>query len=59
MIKTKTQIWEAFDKKRNKVEILIEAMDYMQQHNDRSKTDCVALVLGYRNDGNGSYIRND
>lgn len=44
---TLDELNELYNKKRNKVEILWEALDYMQQYNGRSKVDCVALALGY------------
>jgi len=36
-----------FNKKRDKVAILWDALDYMQQYNGRSKTDCIAIAMGY------------
>ena len=30
-------------------EVLWEAMDYMQQHNGRSRFTCLALAMGYEN----------
>jgi hypothetical protein len=32
-----------------KVQILTYALDYMQQHSGRSKSDCIAMALGYVN----------
>jgi len=34
---------------RKKVEILYEAIDYMQSYNGRSKILCIALAMGYEN----------
>jgi|TARA_R110000851_G_scaffold131429_1_gene265312 hypothetical protein len=31
------------------IEVLYEALDYMQQYNGRSKTLCIAMALGYEN----------
>ena len=31
----------------SKVKILLEAMEYMQQYNGRSKSECIALSMGY------------
>ena len=46
-----------FNKKRNKVDILIDALDEMQAYNGRSKTDCIALAMGfeYTSDENGNH----
>lgn len=35
--------------KDKKIETLMEALDYMQQYNGRSKFNCIALALGYEN----------
>ena len=43
---TPDQIWAMFQKKRNKVEILMEALDYMQQWNGRTKIQCIGLAMG-------------
>ncbi len=32
------------------VPILYDALDFMQQHNSRSKVRCIALAMGYKND---------
>ena len=31
------------------IEVLVGALDYMQQHNGKSKTMCIALAMGYKN----------
>lgn len=51
MMKTKEllsdqQIWDMFEKKKNKVELLFESLDYMQQYNGRSKLCCIGLAMG-------------
>ena len=59
-IKTSKEIMEEFEKKRNKVDILWEALDWMQSYNGRSKTDCVAFAMGYEiniNDSNCNTYR--
>lgn len=33
--------------KDNKIDILYEALDYMQSYNGRSRLDCVALAMGF------------
>jgi hypothetical protein len=43
---TEQKIWEMFQVKRNKVDILLEALDYMQQWNGRSKWQCIGLAMG-------------
>ncbi len=35
--------------KDKKIEILYEAMDYMQAYNGRSKFLCIAMVMGFAN----------
>ncbi len=32
-----------------KVNILYNALDYMSQYNDRSKSECISLAMGYTN----------
>jgi hypothetical protein len=34
---------------KEKIVILTEALDYMQQANWRSKSDCILLAMGYKN----------
>jgi len=43
---TEQKIWEMFNKKRNKVNILLEALDFMQQYNGRSPMQCIGLAMG-------------
>lgn len=43
-------IHNIFNKKRNKIAILFEALDFMQAYNGRSVTERVALAMGYSND---------
>ena len=42
---TTKEVWEIFKKKRNKVAILFEALNFMQSYNGRSIIDCVALAM--------------
>lgn len=48
---TSAHITKEFNKltKDKKIEVLIEALDYMQQYNGRSKTLCIAMAMGYDN----------
>jgi len=48
---TETQIRKEFSKfsKNKQIEILWDALDYMQQYNGRSRFLCVALAMGYDN----------
>lgn len=48
---TETEIRTIFAKlsKTKKIEILWEALNYMQQYNGRSRFKCVALAMGYEN----------
>lgn len=43
---TISQCWELFEKKRNKVNILLNALDHMEHSSKRSVTECVALAMG-------------
>ena len=45
------QIQEEFNSLPNhqKIEMLWEALDYMQQYNGRSRFTCLALAMGYEN----------
>jgi hypothetical protein len=43
---TEQKIWEMFQAKRNKVDILLEALEYMQQWNGRSTYQCIGLAMG-------------
>ena len=36
-------------KKDEKIDILYEALDYMQQYNGRSRFTCIAMAMGYEN----------
>ena len=38
-------VWERFEKKRNKVDILFQAIGYMQQYNGRTVKECVELAM--------------
>lgn len=54
---TYQELCTLFDKKRNKVDIMMDALDYMQQHNGRTKIDCIALALGYEDiEGDNDYF---
>jgi len=48
---TSTQISTEYEKLtlRAKIGVLMEALDYMQQHNGRSKFLCIAMAMGYDN----------
>jgi hypothetical protein len=35
--------------KDERIEVLYEALDFMQQHNSRSRFLCIAMALGYEN----------
>ena len=35
--------------KDKKIEVLYEALDFMQQHNSRSRFLCIAMAMGYEN----------
>ena len=43
----------------NKNNVLYEALDFMHQYNGRSKTDCIALAMGYEiiDDENNIYLK--
>ena len=45
------QIQEEFTRLPNhqKIEVLYEALDFMQQYNGRTRFMCVALAMGYEN----------
>ena len=43
---TKKEVLEMFQMKHNKVDILWDALDCMQQYNGRTKIECVALAMG-------------
>ncbi len=47
---TQTEILAKFEKKRNKVDIMWEALDYMNQYNGRTPTECVGLAMGLTNE---------
>lgn len=46
---TMDEISEQFSKKRDKVSLLWDALDYMQQYNGRTRWQCVAMAMGYDN----------
>lgn len=48
---TNIEIEREFNKltRIRKLEILWQALDYMQQYNGRSKMLCIALAMGYNN----------
>jgi hypothetical protein len=48
---TTNQILTKYEKLslKKKIEVLDEALDYMQQYNGRSKLKCIALAIGYDN----------
>lgn len=48
---SREEVWNLFNKKCNKVDILMEALDYMQQYNGRSKICCIALAMGVDYEG--------
>lgn len=49
---TADQISDKYNKLslNKKNEILYEAIDVMQQYNGRSRFDCIAIAMGYRNE---------
>lgn len=55
---TKQAIIDKFEKlsKPKKVEVLFDAIEYMQQYNGRSVRTCICLAMGYKmncdDDGN-------
>ena len=53
-----TQFLELSAKKQ--AVILWDALDYMQQHNSRTRFDCIAMALGYSNQEgeDDTYIKN-
>ena len=57
MSKKALSIEEEFNKKRNKVEILFEALDIMQQYNGRSVWYCIALAMGYETDDGVNFYK--
>lgn len=46
---TTEQVTDKFDKLSNKkkVNVLFDAIDYMQQYNGRSISECICLAMGY------------
>lgn len=44
---------------RKKVEILEEAIDHMRFYNGRSKIDCIAFAMGYQQDNDGNYVKDE
>lgn len=54
---TTDQVICKFDKLSNakKVEVLFDAIDYMQQYNGRTISTCICLAMGYE----GNYDKND
>ena len=42
---TKQEVADLFERKRNKVDILWEALGEMQSYNGRSKLECIALAM--------------
>ena len=53
---TNSQIENQFYKltKNKQIEVLNDAIDYMQQYNGRTKLLCIAMAMGYEN-YEGSY----
>jgi len=47
--KTNFEVMELYNKLSSpkKVEVLRSALDYMQQYNGRTKTDCIIYAMGY------------
>jgi hypothetical protein len=59
----KMDIYDEFDKlnKNQTRNVLMEALDYMNQYNGRSTLDCIAMAMGWdavdeKNDGNISFV---
>lgn len=48
-MKTKNDIIEEFEKfsYKKQVNVLYSALDYMNQYNGRSNTDCIVLAMNY------------
>lgn len=48
---TSSEINEKFNSltKDKRIEVLLEALDYMKSYNGRSKILCIALAMGYDN----------
>ena len=59
MKKSTKDIQTEFSKKikSEKIEILFEAIDNMQEYNGRSKLTCIAIAMGYDFDGVGGYSK--
>lgn len=57
---TTDQVTSKFDKLSNakKVEVLFDAIGYMQQYNGRTISTCICLAMGYEEDydKNGNFI---
>ena len=55
------QIQEEFNRlpSHQKIEVLYEALDFMQRYNGRSRWTCIALAMGYENpEGeSGTYVK--
>ncbi len=51
---TQQEIIDKFNKLSNpkKVEVLFDALGYMQQYNGRSIRTCICLAMGFDDDGN-------
>lgn len=45
---TQQEVRSLFEKQKNKVPILLEALEFMQQHNGQSKIKCIALAMGLK-----------
>lgn len=47
--------------KVNKIDVLLDALDYMQEYNGRTKLLCIAMAMGYDNiEGEGdTFIKID
>ena len=55
--KTKEEIQNEFNNSSDKVGILYNALDIMQQYNGRSKLDCIAIAMGYEVDYDNENIK--
>lgn len=58
---TSEQVQEKYNKltKDEKIEVLYEALNYMQQYNGRTRFLCIAIAMGFDNDegDNKSYYK--
>ena len=58
---TKEEVKTKFDNltKNKKIEILYDALSFMQQYNGRSKFDCIAAAMGFYSDDGVIFTKTD